>query len=211
MPGALAGLLLALCLLALVPTPAAAQTGAPAPAAEPTSLPYTHDCGGDWRRPAPSARTSGVRSRSETGGQRQLRLRPRAAARRPASASTATSRSPAAPRALDEYAGYWEAWALDNQRRQLAAGEPLNWVGTVAAHNGYNNRADGYTRPEPELLADRPAARLGALARSRPLLAHSGATPAVPRGVLADGPPVYTSGIKEIGAWLDWTSQGRSS
>jgi hypothetical protein len=42
----------------------------------------------------------------------------------------------------------WEAWALAQQRYNIAAGEPINWVTTLNAHNAYNNKNDNYSIPD---------------------------------------------------------------
>lgn len=47
---------------------------------------------------------------------------------------------------VDDFMGTWTWWALAEQRA-LAANEPVNWVMHLAAHNAFNNRADGYPFP----------------------------------------------------------------
>lgn len=212
-PQALAGLLVALCLLALVPTPAAAQTVTPAPAAEPTSLPYTHDCGGELEAACPvdsdfwGAFPFGTDGNGNFGCDRGL-------SEGVASHECYNGSEPFAryTQALDDYADSWEEWALDNQRRQLAAGEPLNWVTTLGAHNGYNNRADGYNADPNQnySFTDQlrgsvrwldldlywlTSQRLGGNIR----LCHAFCNPL--------GERFYDSAIKEIGAWLNWHPQ----
>jgi len=42
----------------------------------------------------------------------------------------------------------WIAWALRNQREQLAIDEPINWVMHVGTHNSFNNFSDGHSEKE---------------------------------------------------------------
>jgi hypothetical protein len=45
---------------------------------------------------------------------------------------------------VNDFQGSWTEWAMSNQRDHLAMDEPLNFVTTIYAHNGFNNTADGY-------------------------------------------------------------------
>ena len=46
------------------------------------------------------------------------------------------------------FKGSWTAWALRNQREQLAIDEPINWVMHLGTHNSFNNVSDGHSEKE---------------------------------------------------------------
>jgi hypothetical protein len=196
--GALAGLLLALCLLALVPTPAAAQTGAPAPADEPTSLPYTDDDCGAELQSACSFFTAYWHSNGNRGCDRGLKEDGGVCVNGNAPQARYSAK-------MDDFVDNWDAWALDNQRRQLAAGEPINWVTALAAHNGFSSTADGYSDPNQTYsLTDQLRGSVRWL--DLDVYWHSGQL-RLCHGVCSLTDRHYTNAIKEIGAWLDWNPQ----
>lgn len=47
-------------------------------------------------------------------------------------------------RTTSTFADSWAAWALRNQRDQLALDEPVNWVMHLGTHNAFNSHSDGH-------------------------------------------------------------------
>jgi Bacterial Ig-like domain (group 3)/Divergent InlB B-repeat domain len=100
----------------------------------------------------------------------------------------------------------WPAWALGQQRYNIAAGEPINWITSLNAHNAYNNKDDGYLIPDQKYsMTD----LLNWGVRSLELDVHwvygqalvcHGATNHVG---CATWDRLYAYAIREIGEWLD--------
>ncbi len=111
---------------------------------------------------------------------------------------------------MDTYQSSWAYWAADNQRRELAANEPLNWVMSINSHNSYNNRADGYFAANQQYsITDqlRGGARIVDLdlvwQNNEVRLCHGGPPGSGEEGICSDFDRYYSSAMKEIGAWLD--------
>ncbi len=100
----------------------------------------------------------------------------------------------------------WQAWALAQQRYNIAAGEPINWVTSLNAHNAYNNRDDNYAIPDQKYsmtdLLNWGVRSLeldvhwvyGQLLVCHGMTDHKGCAPF---------DRLYAYAIREIGEWLD--------
>ena len=67
------------------------------------------------------------------------------------------------PETTNLYASSWVAWALRNQRDELAVDEPVNWVMRLGTHNAFNSVSDGH-RPRVALSRAFPLLSLIGLA-----------------------------------------------
>lgn len=100
---------------------------------------------------------------------------------------------------------YWIAWALKNQRAQIAVDEPINWVMHAYSHNAMSNLADGYIWP---LIRDQTYSITDQLRQgARILEIDTGVMGAqnwlrVGHGEIGPTDRLWFSTIKEIGAWL---------
>jgi len=110
----------------------------------------------------------------------------------------------------------WISWALDNQRKQLAYDEPINWVARLGAHNAYNAYLDHYPFAQ-QFYSMTDQLNLGArtlaidvwMVDGRARLCHTDGSPedhcprqSPPGGLSGGGMRYFSNGIKEIGRWL---------